>query len=423
LKNYFLALFVFMIGISISFPTLAVVPEQIPVQGILYDSDDNPINGAVDLKFSFYNARIDGTELWTETYTALNLSDGFYTVYLGSVTPLDVSELLSSEEVWLGITVNDDSEMDRVFLSAVPFAFEATMCHQIGDLEEEDIQISLSGENSCDDGFYFQGWDNVNNVALCVEDQKGIDVESDPEFVASASHGISSTDISQWNSSFLWGDHSTAGYLTSYVESDPQWSLDKANYYTSAELEGDGTANVHWNNLDGVPGGFADGTDDGITSETDPLWTADSTIIRGDITSAHSKADANSASIISINTRQVLTSVLVDSMQIMSYDTDLATGMSLNVSNRGRSFLVIASINVSNTVNTNHQDVGIRFDLRIDGFVRRSETIILKADTRQMFTIQWIEPAPSTGSSDYDIIVNTNNRVNLENRYFSITEL
>ncbi|MDY6987673.1 MAG: tail fiber domain-containing protein [Thermodesulfobacteriota bacterium] len=35
-------------------------------------------------------------------------------------------------------------------------------------------------------------------------------------------------------------------------------------YYTQTQLQGSGSSQVHWSNLTNVPGGFADGTDDGI---------------------------------------------------------------------------------------------------------------------------------------------------------------
>ena len=36
-----------------------------------------------------------------------------------------------------------------------------------------------------------------------------------------AANGISSTNITEWNTAYGWGDHSTGGYLTSYTETDP----------------------------------------------------------------------------------------------------------------------------------------------------------------------------------------------------------
>lgn len=39
--------------------------------------------------------------------------------------------------------------------------------------------------------------------------------ETDPVFTASPAHGITSTNITNWNTAYGWGDHSVEGYLTS----------------------------------------------------------------------------------------------------------------------------------------------------------------------------------------------------------------
>ena len=41
-----------------------------------------------------------------------------------------------------------------------------------------------------------------------------VSVESDPIFTASVAAGISSTDVTNWNTAYSWGDHAQAGYLT-----------------------------------------------------------------------------------------------------------------------------------------------------------------------------------------------------------------
>jgi hypothetical protein len=45
--------------------------------------------------------------------------------------------------------------------------------------------------------------------------------ENDPIFTASAAADISSTDITNWDTAYGWGNHASAGYLTSYTETDP----------------------------------------------------------------------------------------------------------------------------------------------------------------------------------------------------------
>jgi hypothetical protein len=44
--------------------------------------------------------------------------------------------------------------------------------------------------------------------------------ETDPVFSAHVSSGILQTNINNWTAAYNWGDHSTAGYLTSYSETD-----------------------------------------------------------------------------------------------------------------------------------------------------------------------------------------------------------
>jgi hypothetical protein len=47
--------------------------------------------------------------------------------------------------------------------------------------------------------------------------------ETDPIFSASPSFGITGTNITNWNTAFGWGNHASAGYLTSFTELDPTW--------------------------------------------------------------------------------------------------------------------------------------------------------------------------------------------------------
>ena len=60
--------------------------------------------------------------------------------------------------------------------------------------------------------------------------------ETDPVFSASAASGILSSNISNWDTAYGWGDHSTAGYLTSYTETDPVFSASAAVGITSTNI-------------------------------------------------------------------------------------------------------------------------------------------------------------------------------------------
>lgn len=62
--------------------------------------------------------------------------------------------------------------------------------------------------------------------------------ESDPVFAASAASGITSTDITNWNTAYGWGNHATAGYITS-----PHSSRTTASG-TAASLANNSSANI-----------------------------------------------------------------------------------------------------------------------------------------------------------------------------------
>ena len=61
--------------------------------------------------------------------------------------------------------------------------------------------------------------------------------ETDPVFVASAAYGITSTQIGNWDAAFGWGDHSLAGYLTAYTETDPVWTAASSLYYQATAAD------------------------------------------------------------------------------------------------------------------------------------------------------------------------------------------
>ncbi|OFX42031.1 MAG: hypothetical protein A2W95_14825 [Bacteroidetes bacterium GWA2_40_14] len=68
-----------------------------------------------------------------------------------------------------------------------------------------------------------------------------------------AANGITSTNISNWNTAYGWGDHASAGYLTSYTETDPAWATASANYYTKTNMQTSGNAQLHFDNLSSRP--------------------------------------------------------------------------------------------------------------------------------------------------------------------------
>ncbi|MBN2394246.1 MAG: hypothetical protein JXR84_26170 [Anaerolineae bacterium] len=100
--------------------------STIPYQGRLADASGNPITDRQNMEFRLYDAPAGGTPLWEEFWTggnSVNVSDGLFSVMLGSINTSLASVVQGNDQLYLGITVGTDTEMaPRVQLGSVPFA-------------------------------------------------------------------------------------------------------------------------------------------------------------------------------------------------------------------------------------------------------------------------------------------------------------
>lgn len=130
---------ILIVVLALAVPTLAgpaASPLQqtssgsvISYQGRLADSGGNPITGKQNMEFRLYDVPTGGTPLWTEMWTggnAADVSDGLFSVMLGSIETGLESAVGGNDELYLGITVGTDSEMEpRAQLGSVPFSMQA----------------------------------------------------------------------------------------------------------------------------------------------------------------------------------------------------------------------------------------------------------------------------------------------------------
>ncbi len=122
--------------------------------------------------------------------------------------------------------------------------------------------------------FWFNGstWKQFNEPYM----------ETDPVFTAHPASGITIGNIGNWNTAYGWGNHATAGYLTSYTETDPIFGAHPASGITAVNIGNWNTA-YGWGNH--ATAGY-------LTSytETDPIFGAHpaSGITTGNITNWNS---------------------------------------------------------------------------------------------------------------------------------------
>jgi len=109
--------------------TAGASTSTIAYQGRLADAAGQPLTGTYNMIFRLYTVATGGTPLWTEQWTGSNgvrVSDGLFNVMLGSLTPIPQSAIAGRSQLFLGIMVGTDDEMQpRVQLGSVPFAVQA----------------------------------------------------------------------------------------------------------------------------------------------------------------------------------------------------------------------------------------------------------------------------------------------------------
>jgi hypothetical protein len=90
----------------------------------------------------------------------------------------------------------------------------------VNDIVDVLYYVSLTGYVSAaakQDALSGTGFVKISGTTISYDNSTYLTsyTETDPIFVASAAYGITGTNITNWNTAYGWGNHATAGYLTS----------------------------------------------------------------------------------------------------------------------------------------------------------------------------------------------------------------
>ncbi|MDD5481453.1 MAG: hypothetical protein PHR64_00685, partial [Candidatus Shapirobacteria bacterium] len=111
-------------------PSLAALPTLPPnlisFQGRLTNSVGTPIHATVSASFKIYDVDEGGSSLWSETKDITTNPDGIFNTMLGSSNPIDPSIFADNVNLWLGITISGDDEMEpRQQIATVGYAYNS----------------------------------------------------------------------------------------------------------------------------------------------------------------------------------------------------------------------------------------------------------------------------------------------------------
>ena len=100
------------------------VPGLMTFQGRLTDASNNPLGGSHALIFRIFDASSAGAQLWTETQPAVTVTNGVFSVYLGTATAL-TPDIFSGASTYLEIVVDGTTLSPRERLVASPYALSS----------------------------------------------------------------------------------------------------------------------------------------------------------------------------------------------------------------------------------------------------------------------------------------------------------
>jgi len=124
---------------------IAAVPTRINFQGKLLDTNKNPRNGSFNLVFRICDtpASSCASPIWTESQTGVPVTNGVFSLQLGSVTPLPATAF-SSDERYLEIQIGSEVSSQREKLVTSPYAFKAAVADSLAPGDANYIQSTNS---------------------------------------------------------------------------------------------------------------------------------------------------------------------------------------------------------------------------------------------------------------------------------------
>lgn len=116
---------------------IITIPQLINYQGKLTDNAGNPMPGPTyDMTFEIWDASSSGGLLWTETQLAVPVTNGLFSVLLGSV---GVAPVIPDEGVaWLQVNVGATPIDQRIQLVSAPYAYSAAAAEYANDADKLD---------------------------------------------------------------------------------------------------------------------------------------------------------------------------------------------------------------------------------------------------------------------------------------------
>ncbi len=150
------------LGVALASSDALAAPDSVPFAGRLSTSA-GPVNGAVDVTFTIYDAATAGNSAWTDTIS-LNADDGLVFANLGDAgNPLDIG-VFDGSPMFLEINVEGETLSPRMSIGSTPYSVNSSNADLLGgSIAAGDVVTGVSP------GAGLTGGGAGGNVTLAVD--------------------------------------------------------------------------------------------------------------------------------------------------------------------------------------------------------------------------------------------------------------
>ncbi|MBU6162020.1 MAG: hypothetical protein KGO50_12965, partial [Myxococcales bacterium] len=255
-----------ILAAALLMPAVAVAsPSMIPVQGTLYDATGRPVSGTLPVTYTLYADPDGATTLWADAIPTL-FTNGIFTTYLGSESPLNLVLFRDYETVWVGIAIDGDAEIGRFRVATAPFAAYADFCGTAAVLSADGSTSVVNATIATADGRYAPlshrtPWATIDGIPADLADGDRVLTEAEVDaFVSNNGYQLTSDSLAWSRLTGIPADLADGDRVLTEAEVDAFVS----NNAFVTTVVGDSryalaSHRTPWSTIDGIPADLADG--------------------------------------------------------------------------------------------------------------------------------------------------------------------
>ena len=136
----------------------AQIPSSFNYQGVLHQDGEQVSDGTYEILLSLHDQATDGNILWSETQQ-VSVTNGVFNTQIGIFNPMTID---FDVQMWLGITIDDEELLPRVFLASVPYSLMAKTVEDNAITSEKIAEGELvKSFNGLKDNVTLTGGENI----------------------------------------------------------------------------------------------------------------------------------------------------------------------------------------------------------------------------------------------------------------------